>query len=252
MNLFSFIECSNQTRSLSALFELLVSCATEEGFTEVAYGALTHAEAVRLPAHPPPAVAMNFPQEWCDHYFERKYYEIDPVVRRAAAFSGPFVWDQLGQRCQLQSGEQLVLAESREAGLKNGISVPLFGPLGRVSVVSFASRFDDVDLPHRMSHLNALAWQFHIAFAEIARPSEQSAAKIELTARERECLRWTAEGKSSWDIGMILKISNNTVNFHIKNAMRKFGTASRTVAVVKAIRLNLIELSGPPDSSLPM
>jgi LuxR family quorum-sensing system transcriptional regulator CciR len=234
MDLFSFIECSNQTRSLSALFELLVSCATEEGFTEVAYGALTHAEAVRLPAHPPPAVAMNFPQEWCDHYFERKYYEIDPVVRRAAAFSGPFVWDQLGQRCQLQSGEQLVLAESREAGLKNGMSVPLFGPLGR------------------MSHLNALAWQFHIAFAEIARPSEQSAAKIELTARERECLRWTAEGKSSWDIGMILKISNNTVNFHIKNAMRKFGTASRTVAVVKAIRLNLIELSGPPDSSLPM
>jgi DNA-binding CsgD family transcriptional regulator len=238
MDLFSFIECSNQTRSLSALFELLVSCATEEGFTEVAYGALTHAEAVRLPAHPPPAVAMNFPQEWCDHYFERKYYEIDPVVRRAAAFSGPFVWDQLGQR--------------REAGLKNGISVPLFGPLGRVSVVSFASRFDDVDLLDRMSHLNALAWQFHIAFAEIARPSEQSAAKIELTARERECLRWTAEGKSSWDIGMILKISNNTVNFHIKNAMRKFGTASRTVAVVKAIRLNLIELSGPPDSSLPM
>ncbi len=41
---------------------------------------------------------------------------------------------------------------------------------------------------------------------------------------------------------MILKISENTVNFHVKNAMRKLATTSRTVAVVKAIRLNLIEL----------
>jgi DNA-binding CsgD family transcriptional regulator len=251
MDLFSFIECSNQTRSLAALFELLVSCATEEGFSEVAYGALTYDESVHLPAHPPPAVAMNFPQEWCDRYFERKYEQIDPVVRRAPTFSGPFVWDQLVDRCHLQRGEQLVLAESREAGLKHGISVPLFGPLGRVSVVSFASRFDDVDPVHRMSHLNTLAWQFHISFAEIAQPLEQSTTKIELSKRERECLRWTAEGKSSWDIGMILKISDNTVNFHIKNAMRKLGTTSRTVAVVKAIRHNFIELPGRYGSSLP-
>jgi DNA-binding CsgD family transcriptional regulator len=65
---------------------------------------------------------------------------------------------------------------------------------------------------------------------------------IQLSRRERECLAWTAQGKSSWDIGMILNISENTVNFHVKNAMRKLGTTSRTVAVVKAIRLNLIEL----------
>jgi DNA-binding CsgD family transcriptional regulator len=252
MDIFSFIECSNQTRSLSALFELLVNCAAEEGFNEVAYGAITYAESVRLPAHLPPAVAMNFPREWSDRYFERKYYQIDPVVRRAPTFSGPFVWDQLVDRCHLQSGEQLVLSEGREAGLKHGVSVPLFGPLGRVSVVSFASRFDDVDPLHRMSHLNTLAWQFHIAFAEIGQPPEQSTTKIELSARERDCLRWTAEGKSSWDIGMILKISDNTVNFHIKNAMRKLGTTSRTVAVVKAIRLNFIELPGRPGSSLPM
>jgi DNA-binding CsgD family transcriptional regulator len=252
MDLFSFIECSNQTRSLSALFELLVKCATGEGFDEVAYGALTYPEAVRLPAYPAPAVAMNFPREWCDRYFERKYYQIDPVVRRAPTFSGPFVWDQLVDRCRLQRGEQLVLAESREVGLRHGISVPLFGPLGRVSVVSFASSFSDVDPLHRMSHLNTLAWQFHIAFAEIAQPTEQSPTKIELSKRERECLRWTAEGKSSWDIGMILKISDNTVNFHIKNAMRKFGTTSRTVAVVKAIRYNLIDLPGRHGSSVPM
>jgi LuxR family quorum-sensing system transcriptional regulator CciR len=41
---------------------------------------------------------------------------------------------------------------------------------------------------------------------------------------------------------MILNISENTVNFHVKNAMRKLDTTSRTVAVVKSIRLNLIQL----------
>jgi DNA-binding CsgD family transcriptional regulator len=65
---------------------------------------------------------------------------------------------------------------------------------------------------------------------------------VQLSRREKDCLTWTAQGKSSGDIGMILNISENTVNFHVKNAMRKLETTSRTVAVVKSIRLNLIEL----------
>ena len=252
MDLFSFVECSNRTRSLSTLFELLVNCATDEGFSEVAYGALTYTEPVHLTGHAPPAVATNFPPQWCNRYFERRYYEIDPVVRRTPTFSGPFLWDQLVDRCQLQASERLVLEESRQAGLKHGISVPLFGPAGRVSVVSFASRFDDVDPLHHVSHLNTLAWQFHIAFAEIAPPPGQSNAKVELSAREKDCLQWTAAGKSSWDIGLILKISENTVSFHLKNAMRKFGTTSRTGAVVQAIRLNLIELPERAGATLAM
>ena len=70
----------------------------------------------------------------------------------------------------------------------------------------------------------------------------ESTAKFELklSVRELECLRWAAEGKSSWDTGVILKISENTVTFHIKNAMNKLGTSSRLVAVVKSIKLGLI------------
>jgi ABC-type dipeptide/oligopeptide/nickel transport system ATPase subunit len=49
-----------------------------------------HDEPVHLPEHRPPAVAVNFPPEWCDRYFERKYHEIDPVVSRTPTFSGPF------------------------------------------------------------------------------------------------------------------------------------------------------------------
>ncbi|WP_245318535.1 helix-turn-helix transcriptional regulator [Bradyrhizobium sp. DOA1] len=61
-----------------------------------------------------------------------------------------------------------------------------------------------------------------------------------LSEREVECLRWVENGKSSWAIGVILNVSYNTVNFHIKNAMRKLDASTRTQAVVKARRLDLI------------
>jgi DNA-binding CsgD family transcriptional regulator/TolB-like protein/tetratricopeptide (TPR) repeat protein len=62
----------------------------------------------------------------------------------------------------------------------------------------------------------------------------------QLSEREKACLTWVARGKSSGDIGKILAISENTVNFHIKNAMNKLATNRRTVAAVKAAQLGLI------------
>lgn len=61
-----------------------------------------------------------------------------------------------------------------------------------------------------------------------------------LSEREVQCLRWVENGKSSWAIGVILNVSYNSVNFHIKNAMRKLETSTRTQAVVKARQLGLI------------
>jgi DNA-binding CsgD family transcriptional regulator len=64
----------------------------------------------------------------------------------------------------------------------------------------------------------------------------------ERSEREKACLSWTALGKSSWEIGRILAISENTVVFHIKNAMKKLDAHTRMVAAVKAILLGLIAL----------
>ena len=69
----------------------------------------------------------------------------------------------------------------------------------------------------------------------------------ELSDREKACLSWAAAGKSSWEIGRILCISENTVIFHIKNAMRKLGANSRTLAAFKAVELGLIEPAVEPE-----
>lgn len=47
------------------------------------------------------------------------------------------------------------------------------------------------------------------------------APEMNFSKREKEILKWTAEGKTSAEIAMILSISENTVNFHQKNMQKK-------------------------------
>jgi DNA-binding CsgD family transcriptional regulator len=242
MELFDFVECSNRAQSLSELFNLLVAAAEKEGFGLVAYGALNYHEPLRFPDLPEPAVAINFPDHWRDYYFEHNYHQIDPVVTLTSCFQRPFLWSWLQQQPGLKYEQRAIFEEARAAGLNNGISVPLHGAWGRVAVLSFASSAADSEPEAAVGRLTALASQFHISFSEISQRAQLPSIPVQLSRRERDCLLWTAQGKSSWDIGMILNISENTVNYHLKNAMRKLGTANRTFAVVKAISFNLIDL----------
>jgi DNA-binding CsgD family transcriptional regulator len=61
-----------------------------------------------------------------------------------------------------------------------------------------------------------------------------------VTDRESEILAWIAAGKSDWQIGRILELSPKTVNFHVENAKRKFGVATRVQAVLAAERRGLL------------
>lgn len=66
-----------------------------------------------------------------------------------------------------------------------------------------------------------------------------------LTERQRECLAWVREGKSSTDIGVILGLSRHTVNDHIAAACERLGVRTRTQAVAEAIVRGLIPPSTP-------
>lgn len=58
---------------------------------------------------------------------------------------------------------------------------------------------------------------------------------VHLTTREREALTWVAEGKSDWEIAMILGLSETTVRFHVDNARRKLGAVNRAQAVARLL-----------------
>jgi DNA-binding CsgD family transcriptional regulator len=65
---------------------------------------------------------------------------------------------------------------------------------------------------------------------------------IPLTPTELEVLKWIKEGKSSWEISMILKRSERVINFHTTNILKKFNATNRTHAVVIALENNLISI----------
>ncbi|MEQ1510439.1 MAG: helix-turn-helix transcriptional regulator, partial [Sphingopyxis sp.] len=69
---------------------------------------------------------------------------------------------------------------------------------------------------------------------------EIAADPVRLTRRERDCLAFVAEGKTDWDISVILGLSSTTVRFHIDNARRKLGAVTRAHAVAKMVNLRLI------------
>lgn len=71
-------------------------------------------------------------------------------------------------------------------------------------------------------------------------PAMVPEAGARLTPREREIMRWTADGKTSYEIGRILSLSISAVNFHIANAVVKLNAVNKTQAVVKAAMLGLL------------
>lgn len=69
-----------------------------------------------------------------------------------------------------------------------------------------------------------------------------TSAEILVSARELDCLKWTAAGKTAWEASKILGISERTVRFHLNSAREKMGCANTTQAVATAIAQQLISI----------
>jgi len=54
---------------------------------------------------------------------------------------------------------------------------------------------------------------------------------VRLTRREKECLEWSAHGKTAWEIGRILGISVRTVNNHLSNSFKRLSVTNRSEAI---------------------
>jgi DNA-binding CsgD family transcriptional regulator len=54
-----------------------------------------------------------------------------------------------------------------------------------------------------------------------------------LTPRERDALGFVADGKTDWEISVILGVSEATVRFHVDNARRKLGATNRAHAIAR-------------------
>jgi len=237
LELMEFIDATNAAKTPNDVFGLFVKAAGDLGLDRAVYAdvkMLPNSEIV------PQSFVVNYPEDWTNFYFERGYDQIDPASKYCAVSTGPFLWEDLPNYVPYSKAEKRCMEQCDEAGLHNGVCIPLWGPFGQHSRVGLASSDPAIDVRPNLDTLFLLTVQFKNAYSRLVEASIPGASRVKLTVREREVLSWCFKGKSSWVIGEILDISENAVNFHVKNAMRKLDCSSRMMCVLKAIRLGLI------------
>jgi LuxR family quorum sensing-dependent transcriptional regulator len=68
----------------------------------------------------------------------------------------------------------------------------------------------------------------------LSRPAGTMRGRL-LSGIEAEVLRWAARGKTAWETGQILGISERNIRWHLEEAQRKLMTNNKTATVAAAI-----------------
>lgn len=183
----------------------------------------------------------NTPSAYLEHFRDRTAGRRDPVLQHCKRQSIPIIWDQ---RTYTAQGLGDLWEEQAPFGYRTGIALALHLPEGRHFFVG-ADRdrplpTDRAELTRMVADLQLFAVHALDAASRVLVPVESQPERPALTPRELETLRWTMDGKTAWEVGTILGITERTAVLHINNAMHKLGCVNKHQAVLKALRLGLI------------
>jgi len=187
---------------------------------------------------PSKILIQKFPVEWAKRYNERDYVFRDPIVQRLQSDLNMFSWADAYNSCHSLGDVDLIRGEASEFGLTHGLVIPIQSVDGANAAFSFGGG------QLQMSKEDAAALAFVTNFAAGHLLTVMSRRKLgqesKLTPREIDCLLWSAEGKTDWEISMILGISRSTIVKHIAAARDKLGAMNKAHAVAMAIRSRLM------------
>ena len=183
----------------------------------------------------------NAPEAYLQAMHDREAARRDPVMQHCKRFSTPIVWSQ---RTYVRNGLPEMWEEQAAHGYRTGICFAQHLPVGQHFVVGVDR---DQVLPRSLVERQRMAAQLCLfaAYAQQAAlrlfvPQPVAEPRVRLSPRELEALRWTMEGKTAWEVGAILSISEQTATRHIFNAVRKLGCVNKVQAVAKALQTGLI------------
>jgi len=215
-----------------AAFNKIEAAAQALGFEQCAF-------ALQLPSWSGGNRALvlnNYPALQWRRYLSREFLQPDPLDSPGYCKLDPIVWSE-----KILRATHAVREEARVAGQSVGwlqssaISLGLAGILTlsrsdeMLSRKALASRADDLRWLVRVSHIT-------LCGIFVSRPKEA----VSLTRREIDVLQWSAEGKTTGEVAQIMALSENTIKFHIKKSTEKLGSANKTAAVVRAVRIGLL------------
>ncbi|RUY21273.1 LuxR family transcriptional regulator [Mesorhizobium sp. M7A.F.Ca.US.001.04.1.1] len=179
-----------------------------------------------------------WPEQWSERYFSKGYLSRDPTIELVSRGSSPFRWNEMDEMCRICPLGRRIMDEATEFKLCEGFTIP-FATLERQAVgFSVAGEKVDPD-PH-----DRLAFQFVAACAfgcaAVLAVGERNSEQVRLSPRQRDVLRWAAEGLTVDEVADRLAISRNTADTHLRAARARLGVASTVHAVAEAFRHGLI------------
>lgn len=191
-------------------------------------------------------LGSTFPEEFREIYRRHGFHRSDPIIEACRNSMAPVDWELTAQREDLNEQGKALFRYARKFGIRHGFSIPIHGPNGGLGIVSLASDMPREDFRRlvdiHQGDIHLMTAMFHERVHQLVPVRRAQEAACHLSPREAECIRWTAQGKTAWEIAQICDISQNTVNFHLKNSMAKLGVHSKTHAVAKALSMGLTTL----------
>lgn len=226
-----------QIRHSDQLREVLRRIAERYGMKTIAYlgtGTLDR----RYPRREP-YIAVTYSSAWIERYRACGYLKIDPAIQVGLRRLLPIDWGAFDTE---DRSLRQFFGEASEFGLgRRGMSFPVHGHGGDRALFSITA-----DLSERewrwarqtaFRHFPIIATHLHDA---VLSTEGILRSQPHLSPRERECLRWTAEGKTVWECGVILGLSLHTVRCYLESARHKLGASSNTHAVSIALNAGLL------------
>lgn len=186
---------------------------------------------------PGPVQLTNFPEAWVEQLVGQGRMADDPVLLASERSMTPFAWRDLPLILPLTPRHRAYMAQAQAAGLADGYTVPIHVPGQASGLVSFVMA-QGQDLP--ADSLPAAQYLACFAFEaarrlNLAMRGDRAASGPRLTQRQLDCVVLAARGKSNWVAGQLLGLSAGTVHKYLEAAKQRYGVASRTELVVRAL-----------------
>jgi DNA-binding CsgD family transcriptional regulator len=185
----------------------------------------------------------NFPHDWVAQYHCGKYCELDPVNHFAKRAWSPFIWGQRDDLACLPRDSRALMEAGTKVGMRMGISLPTHGPGGEYLALTLCTSEKEARLTDLVRQnynlLQLIAPTVHATAMQRFLP-QSPVYDVILTEGERECLSWTARGKTSWEIAHIISRSKATVEYHLQKAMRKLNAVTKAQAAALALKYGLL------------
>ena len=184
------------------------------------------------------SVVSNWDPELTQVYDGEGLAAGSPILNHAATSVRPLLYE-IDSLPQDRGEKKKVLSTTlfNDFNMQAGTCLPVRNSSGVHGAISFSGVANHQPL-EKLLEAHTLA---HYLFDAISdSKTSNNISEVTLSTRERDCLCWTASGKTAAEIGLILTLSEHTVVHYLTSAAKKLDAVNRVQAVAKAIRLGLL------------